>query len=230
MGLEYMSFQYHHLIVLLTRHSDSDHKICVQAARDAISKLDKLVSTSAQVYNGVVWQLLYYPFTPFFALFGNIIRAPLATSVSSDINHLWATKIYFAKMTSSGNMAGKLEKISEVFCSLARMYVEESGRKVKVQKQPPIQQDYMSGIQTPALSDNDGIRIQMPNDEFETNEFLSWLSTASLNQQDMLGVPDTYGDLNTVNPADVFGSLMTGGSNRPLEYDFDWFSWDSYTK
>lgn len=55
LGLQTMLFQYYHLLVLLTKAFEDDREVCLGAAREALSMLDRLVSTSEQLYNGVVW-------------------------------------------------------------------------------------------------------------------------------------------------------------------------------
>ncbi|KAH8807173.1 hypothetical protein F5884DRAFT_899619 [Xylogone sp. PMI_703] len=231
MGLENMKFQYHHLLVLLTRHHDADREACLHAARNAIWSLDKLVSTSSQVYNGIIWQLLYYPFTPFFVLFGNIIRDPLNPSAITDIKLLQATESYFMQMTSIGNMVGKLEKIANVFASLAGMYVAEAVEKAKVQNQQTPQRE-VNRVDAQMSTPSDDVEISTPleSSEPENNEFFNWLSTANISQQDMFETGESTQGLGTVNmdinPSDMFSSLTNGGVKRPLEYDFDWFSWD----
>jgi hypothetical protein len=54
-GIDSMTFQYYHLQVLLTRHDETDRDMCLTGARQAIQILDRLVSSSAEVYNGITW-------------------------------------------------------------------------------------------------------------------------------------------------------------------------------
>jgi hypothetical protein len=54
LGLNAFTFQFQHLRVLLTRH-EADTSACLEAARNALAILPKLISTSEQVYNGIVW-------------------------------------------------------------------------------------------------------------------------------------------------------------------------------
>jgi hypothetical protein len=55
LGRDSFTFQFHHLEVLLFRHDESDTIRCLDPARKALSILPRLMSTSEQVYNGVVW-------------------------------------------------------------------------------------------------------------------------------------------------------------------------------
>lgn len=125
-----MTFQYHHLLVLLLRPDSSSILKCLHSSRCALSVLPNLVSTSEEVYNGIVWQLLYYPFTPFFVLLNNIIRSPLSIGCDDDLQLLRSTVEYFKRMAGQGNMAGKLERIAGVFARLAEACVEDAKKRI----------------------------------------------------------------------------------------------------
>jgi hypothetical protein len=55
LGIDFLTFQYYHLSVYLTRADKANPNACLTAARSAISLLDTLVANSAQVFNGIVW-------------------------------------------------------------------------------------------------------------------------------------------------------------------------------
>jgi hypothetical protein len=55
LGFDFLTYQYHHLIVCLTRSDSSSRAICLRSARVAISILQTLVSHSEEVFNGIVW-------------------------------------------------------------------------------------------------------------------------------------------------------------------------------
>jgi hypothetical protein len=55
LGLNCIEFQYHSLVVFLTRRRVEERGICLASARSALSLLEALVSNSSQVYNGIVW-------------------------------------------------------------------------------------------------------------------------------------------------------------------------------
>jgi hypothetical protein len=67
-GLDSLTFQYYHLRVLLARHEESDRESCLHSAREALMILPKLVSTSEQVYNGVVWYVQSFRFCTTFSI------------------------------------------------------------------------------------------------------------------------------------------------------------------
>jgi hypothetical protein len=72
-------------------------------------------------------QLLYYPFNPFFVLFGNIIHAPLSDHANHDVQLLRSAVSYYAEMsTQDSSFARKLQGIANVFACLAELYVEDA--------------------------------------------------------------------------------------------------------
>jgi hypothetical protein len=214
-GMEFMAFQYHHLLVQLTAHDDDSRETCLNAARDAIDSLKRLVSTSSQVYNGIVWELLYYPFTPFFVLFSNIIRAPSAASTAGDVKLLYATQSYLTEMTSRGMMAGKLEKISQVFATLAEMYVRETAAKSEYQQTWP---ELPSRLGRMAQSIDSSEQV-FEDSEPPGNEFFEFLSRTDSQNRDFM---DSFVD--TDMSYDIFNSLTDQSLNAPFDYEFDWFS------
>jgi len=126
LGINVLIFQYHHLMVFLTRADNNSKKTCLDSARAAISLLDKLVSNSEQVFNGIVWQLLYQPFTPYFVLFANIISNPTSPNCFKDLQLLRQVVLYFLQMHNNHPSARKLERIAETFTRLAEAYVRQS--------------------------------------------------------------------------------------------------------
>ena len=219
-GLESMAFQHHHLLVLLTNHDTEDRQECLCASRDAISTLLCLVSTSAQVYNGIVWQLLYYPFTPFFVIFSNLISAPLVSSAAADVELLRSTSFYLGEMTSLGSMAAKLQTIAGVFSSLGDLYVRDMVRKRQDRQAPsdkPLEDWQLSapiyGSEIPntlVAGGSDGM-----------GGLLDWLSTADFRSHDM---PDEY--LEAINSDNIVASLAGQAGETQFDYSFDWFRWD----
>ncbi|KAF1990516.1 hypothetical protein K402DRAFT_401334 [Aulographum hederae CBS 113979] len=94
---------------------------------DLLSELKQWHGETMTVYNGVIWQLLYYPFNAFFVLFSNVIHEPLSKSCDHDIQLLHSTVSYYTAM-SSGNehFAEKLKPIAHSFASLAEFYVHDA--------------------------------------------------------------------------------------------------------
>lgn len=214
-GMEFMAFQYHHLHVHLTANDDESREICLNAARNAIDSLKRLVSTSSQVYNGIVWELLYYPFTPFFVLFSNIIRAPSAASTTGDVKLLYATQSYLSEMTSRGMMAANLEKISRIFASLAEMYVQETAAKSEYQQTSP-ELSCRLGRMAQTIDSSEQI---FEDSEPPANEFFEFLSRSDSQNRDFI---DSFVDAEMSR--DIFNSLAAQSLDVPFDYEFDWFS------
>ncbi|CZR64472.1 uncharacterized protein PAC_14370 [Phialocephala subalpina] len=129
LGVNIQNFQYHHLVVYLTRGDKNNEQVCLESARAAISLLEQLVSSSRQVFNGIIWQLLYQPFTPYFVLFSNIVSHPTSPTCFKDIQYLHQVVLYFLQMNKNHPSAAKLEKIADTFTRLAEAYVRHTTRR-----------------------------------------------------------------------------------------------------
>ena len=73
LGLRNLSFTYEYLLILLTRSSSPLRTQCIDSSKRMLRLLENMVSDSEEPYNGMVWQLLCGPFTPFLTLFGEIL-------------------------------------------------------------------------------------------------------------------------------------------------------------
>ncbi|OCL13053.1 hypothetical protein AOQ84DRAFT_333229 [Glonium stellatum] len=251
LGLDSMKFQYHHLLVLITRSDENDQNFCLSSTREALAMLDRLVSTSERVYNGIVWQLLYHPFTPFFVLFGNIVRDPLAESTTEDLNLLRSTVAYFSRMDSCGNTVGKLEKIARVFSSLAEASIQHAARNARLARagestastlgmsstgarqslDQAFASDYPSSSLLPPTSYNMN-EIPFSSDEMDSDVLLGWLSSPdstlpfSASAQHGGEVQEQEHDL--YSKSSIRSASQIKGRKRSLDCTFDWFSWDLY--
>ncbi|ESZ91147.1 hypothetical protein SBOR_8481 [Sclerotinia borealis F-4128] len=125
-GINFLIFQYHHSVVYLTRSSKQNHELCLFSARVAIKMLEKLVQNSNEVFNGILWQLLYYPFMPYFVLFCNIIADPHSPKCFEDLQLLRKVVYFFLRMHTQHRSARKLEQIAETFTRLAESFVRGS--------------------------------------------------------------------------------------------------------
>lgn len=228
-GIECMAFEYHHLLVVLTNQDAEDRDTCIQAARDATVTLKRLASTPAQVYNGIVWQLIYYPFTPFFVIFSNIIDAPLAITAASDVALLSATSSYLQEMVLLGNVAVNVQKIASVFAAVAGWYVRDMARRFgcsaasadAVQSSREINQSFA----TEAPRDGNVLNSSDATASYcvgTSDKLAGWLATANFKEFD---VPD--GDRDIMQSTDFASHIMSSISDAPFSLNFDWFSWDS---
>ncbi|KAL7957266.1 hypothetical protein V8C34DRAFT_325373 [Trichoderma compactum] len=184
-GVRAMRFQYLHILILVLRKDPSSRERRVQAARDAIMLLPYLVSNSIHVYNGLVWQPLYYPFTPFFTLFGHIMDYPSVPSTPQDLELLQTTATYFNSMKQFGSLptvSPKLEKTALVFCNLANFITsgEHTGEDAQDQQSTVTGTSSEESVM-PATSSEEltvcGIDTSSSEADFElyTNAFMAYI-------------------------------------------------------
>ncbi|KAL7794120.1 fungal-specific transcription factor domain-containing protein [Trichoderma afarasin] len=233
-GVRAMRFQYLHILILVLRKDPSSRERRVQAARDAIMILPDLVSNSIHVYNGLVWQLLYYPFTPFFILFGHIMDNPSAPSTPQDLELLQKTATYFNSMKQFGSLpavSSKLEKTALVFCNLANFITsgEHTGEDTQDQQSTATGTSSEESIM-PATSSEEptlcGIDTSSSEADFElyTNAFMAYIRDQDLNEQS---------GFDNTDIENILGCLDSDGPSprkrkRSFENTMDWFSWDTY--
>ncbi|EHK47021.1 hypothetical protein TRIATDRAFT_46040, partial [Trichoderma atroviride IMI 206040] len=223
-GIRAMRFQYFHIIILLLRKDENNKELRTQAARDAIELLPGLVSNSTHVYNGLVWCLLYYPFTPFFTIFGHIIKHPSSPTVNQDLELLNRTATYFNSMKrlrSLPEASSKLERTALVFYNLARFITsrEHAGSSV---------QSIESTIATTSSEDTPVQEMDILSREVDfesyTDAFMAYVS-----DQDSTAQPG----FDNIDIENILGCLESDDAphrtrKRSFESTLDWFSWDSH--
>ncbi|KAL6882298.1 hypothetical protein HDV57DRAFT_509468 [Trichoderma longibrachiatum] len=214
-GVRAMRFQYLHILILLLRKDHHSKHRRVEAARDAIMLLPELVSNSSHVYNGLVWQLLYYPFTPFFTLFGHIMDHPSAPTTQQDLDLLTTTVTYFKSMKQFGSLpavSSKLERTALVFCNLASFVTSGEHNNEIFQDQQSTatatspEDSAMAGRSSePMLS-----VVASPNHDYSVQSGFD-----NTDIENLLGCLDS-------------GVPPTRKRKRSFEDTMDWFSWDTY--
>jgi hypothetical protein len=147
-------------------------------------------------------------------------------------------------MTSQGNQPTKLEKIANVFLSLAETHAHNTippasedtatERPLLVSgnmfPEPPISQT-SSTMQTPNSPDFQECATPFDVD-ISTYSVLNWFNypgIPSIDIQENESLAPAHFEVNsqTVTPSDIFGPITSQrGRKRPLEGDFDWLSWD----
>lgn len=260
-GIKAMRFQYLHIVILLLQGLVQYKTHRLDAARECISILPDLVSNSSQVYNGIEWyahksssfclshpkglfhdlrrkltafrQLLYFPFTAFFALFHHITAHPTSSTVPTDLALLAETVTYFERMkgqlTSLASTSVKLQETARVFYSLSNFIVSSNTTKDKGQHMDTFQQPESH------LQLHDGIMI-----DSATNTSTPWsldtLTTDVSSYADNFTTfleehNDPLMDLGEVDVNSLFSCLDAHaqdakGQKRTFDAAFDWFSWD----
>ncbi|OTA01909.1 hypothetical protein A9Z42_0022410 [Trichoderma parareesei] len=232
-GVRAMRFQYLHILILLLRKIPNSKDRRVQAARDAIMLLPGLISNYNHVYNGLVWQLLYYPFTPFFTLFCHMIDHPSAPTTQQDLDLLTTTAKYFNSMKQLGSLPAvsyKLEKTALVFCNLA-IFVT-SGEYSKDDAQ-----DLQSTATATSLEDFAIVECSSEERIHFVDASSSEAGSASFTDAFMAYLQDQdYSAQSGVDNTDIENLLSCLDSEGPsphkrkrsFENTMDWFSWDTY--
>lgn len=125
LGLRTLEFNRHYLLVTLGRASSDMKAETTQSAKEMLYLLRDLVSDSEEVYNGIVWQLVCCPFTPFLTLFGEIL-ANKGLRQDADRQALEAMQelpTFLKKMSLRNTLAAKLERIAVVIVQHAESVV-----------------------------------------------------------------------------------------------------------
>lgn len=179
-------------------------------------------------------QLLYYPFTPFFTLFGHVMDHPSAPTTPQDLELLRKTATYFNSMKQFGSLpavSSKLEKTALVFCNLANFITsgEHNGEDTQDQQSTATGTSSEESVmpttssQEPTLC---GIDTSSSEADFElyTNAFMAYIRDQDLNEQS---------GFDNTDIENILGCLDSDGPSprkrkRSFENTMDWFSWDTY--
>ena len=124
-----MEFQYQYLLVLLYKSPSRLTTLCIDSSKQMLHLLPEMVSESEEPYNGIVWQLLCCPFTPFLVLFGEILssgkRVPEENKEALDA--MERLPVYLKNMSLRNSLAVKLERIAIVLVQHARLVIQSQG-------------------------------------------------------------------------------------------------------
>jgi hypothetical protein len=128
LGLHTLEFNRHYLLVLLGRSSGKLEPETISHAKEMLYLLKYLVSDSEEVYNGIVWQLVCCPFTPFLALFGQILDNKGAVR-RDNVEALEAMKelpVFLEAMGRRNTLAAKLTDVARIFVKHAESSIHSS--------------------------------------------------------------------------------------------------------
>lgn len=138
LGLHTLEFNYHYLLVLLGRTSNSMKAETIQSSKEMLHLLRHLVSDSEEVFNGIVWQLVCCPFTPFLTLFGEILaRKSTQTEDEEALAAMKELPWFLEKMGLRNSLAARLQGIASVFVQHAESVVQESQRMFTITRLSP---------------------------------------------------------------------------------------------
>ncbi|PWY94637.1 hypothetical protein BO94DRAFT_531578 [Aspergillus sclerotioniger CBS 115572] len=222
LGVNSLKFQYLHVRVLLLKGEEFS-ALRLSSAREAISLLPTMVSNWSSVYNGVVWQLLYFPFTPFFVIFENIIqhRGPSTDTIQQDLTLLCSTVTYFAEMRSQMHLlapvCSRLQSVADACMRLAQLHISncasDSTSDDRSSQGPGAAHSVRLAEQTDHPSETHEAFPSIDAGDLDIANYLDWLPA------DM--------DLNAVLPLSE-NERGNSANRRTLASIFDWFSWDAY--
>ncbi|KAK3384946.1 hypothetical protein B0H63DRAFT_174318 [Podospora didyma] len=234
-----------HAMIILVKGLPQYDELRLSGSRQILQLLPQMVAGWHPFYNGVIWQILYYPFTPFFVLLSHVLRNPRGPDVHDDLALLQSLTGHFtnlrSRLTLLSDTSARLAHTAEVFFRLAQRYVQESNAapfsgfplanpecpstpsapkgKVSTRNLHP---ESVSGrlVSNPALED-------FTFNDVEIDKFMSWLP------QDLPADFSSFGSTGS-HSEDNAGSTSTArqnaphGQKRPFEATFDWFSWEQY--
>lgn len=223
-----MNFSYQYLLVLLARSSRRMRTQCIDSSKQILHLLKDMVSDSEEPYNGIVWQLLCCPFTPFLTLFGEILSNGKGES-EENREHLAAIEqlpVFLRQMSLRNSLAAKLEAIAVVFVQHARSVIHPQGTCLFERSEPrSIAIDQPSSTKPRASEVAPGSSIlngALPDPWPSTADMLNWDSIFNpATTAPALGHP-RLGN-NDVQPSD----LATWTNEFFGDAIYDWIGWDS---
>jgi hypothetical protein len=131
LGLRTLEFNRHYLLVLLGRSSGKLEPETITHAKEMLYLLKYLVSDSEEVYNGIVWQLVCCPFTPFLALFGQILdnKGDMRRDNVEALTAMKELPVFLEAMGRRNTLAAKLTDVARIFVKHAEASVHPSQGK-----------------------------------------------------------------------------------------------------
>ncbi|PTU20328.1 hypothetical protein P175DRAFT_0510242 [Aspergillus ochraceoroseus IBT 24754] len=250
LGISSIKIQYLHVLIILLKGDKAYSELRLSSAREAISLLTSMVSNWSSFYNGVVWQLLYYPFTPFFVVFENIVNrknSSTPATIEQDLALLATTVAYFANMRTQMRLlapiCSRLQHVAAGFLELAQLQASHHAstdtgsnfdRSLETHDMPHLDgankatsrrcdPQTMNEIATGYGHAREALSNGDMSDP-DVASYLEWLPTdidASWPMFD-LGGQGSAGD------RDSHGRRSSQTRRRAFDGMFDWFSWDAY--
>lgn len=189
LGIRTLEFNRHYLLVILGRASSDMNSETTQSANEMLYLLQDLVSDSEEVYNGIVWQLVCCPFTPFLFLFGEILANKEADQESSTsaLRAMQELPTFLKKMGVRNTLAAKLERIAVVILQHAESVVQTRYRTYRPRLRPRMDTktdhrfdiDHDFSTATGPFTEARPVAV----DDFDWDSFLNHTTTASYPHQ-----------------------------------------------
>lgn len=136
-----IKFSFHNSMIMIHRVNraggELSEAICLDSARMSVQLIKQTLATDNELADGSVllWLFQYFPFTPFFILFSNVVRNPEARQARDDFELMQVVVSYLDRMKAANENASKLLKIAAAFTQIAaaflKKYVEIPETKLK---------------------------------------------------------------------------------------------------
>ncbi|KAF2725820.1 hypothetical protein K431DRAFT_327429 [Polychaeton citri CBS 116435] len=186
LGLHMNSFIYHYLKILLTRSVPHMKTQCIDSSKQMLHLLQYMVSDSEEPYNGIVWQLVCSPFTPFLALFGEILSSEKRESVENEevLAAMGHFPIFLGKMSLRNSLALKLESVAVTFMQHAKSMLASAATNVLLESHTDqaafdmtqwdsfLNHAFMSHTQ----GQQDALQYNLQLDDFLKNPVVDWIA------------------------------------------------------
>ena len=248
LGIRCVEFQFHYLTVLLIKSQRHLRDECLEASQNALLLLDGLISGSVDVYNGVVWHILYCPFTPFFVLFAHVVAAAGSTSSERALEAMEHLPFFLKEMQSRHPLAGKLSDVAYNLFERAKSINESAIRGAAGVDIIPHSSATLQGIRVDAATGTND-PLDMSHLDIENMEFLRGffpaieppLESERLDSQANEGIETTvpsYTEEENDLSSSKRNTQLPLDASQPVPHEqqyeflaesmFDWFAWESY--
>ncbi|KIL85838.1 hypothetical protein FAVG1_10807 [Fusarium avenaceum] len=243
LGISTVKFEYLNTLMAFTNGDPSSSNLRLEAAREAISLLPSMVSNWTSLFNSMIWHLLYFPFIPYFIIYGHLMKdhASLSARTIQQDTGLLATAVsYYANMRGQmqllAPLCARLENVANVFLRLVQHEVNGRGalEKAEICSQGAMQslraREPIGGRVDIPVMPVDEMRQELSDGiSADLEHYLEWLPTDLLPthpviSQEMRNSASDKGPVYERAPSDQ-GSR---GTKRPFDVMFDWFAWDVY--
>lgn len=130
---------YLYLSILLTRTCPELRDACILQSREMLCLLEDMVAHSEEVYNGIIWTLLCWPFTPFLTLFGEILThgASNMRQARQSLEAMEHLPAFLSQMGKRNALARQLEVTASTLLSHARSVIYPTASDQEGTAAPP---------------------------------------------------------------------------------------------
>ncbi|EPS37561.1 hypothetical protein H072_8739 [Dactylellina haptotyla CBS 200.50] len=126
-----IKFSFHNSMIMIHRVNkgggELSEAICLDSARTSVQLIKQTLEVNNEAADGSVllWLFQYFPFTPFFVLFSNVIRNPEEKSSRDDFVLMQHVVSYLDRMKAANESASKLLRIAETFTQIAAVLLRK---------------------------------------------------------------------------------------------------------